>query len=318
MTSSEHTTTGQTASNSWCSRESVDRGMDIIGFASKDFLVAVEIAAPWPRNILAAKDCPVALVTMTREWAKSGRRFAAYGVVPPVELQKPGWRWVLLVRRHDFGFVRHAFHVPQDRVDSFLGQVMREPDRCSELYDWSVQLEPVDVLLCTHEDRDRCCGKFGRELLNDISERAIQGVNFWQCSHIGGHMYAPTAITLPDLRCWGYLDVDTLSAILARRSFAEVVRCYRGWGFLDSVPEQIAERDLLIRYGWDWLEQISAHLPLSCEKKKDGSFVIVALAENSQHHRWEIALAGSIKSRSSCREDSESDHRQYCIVRYSS
>jgi hypothetical protein len=66
-------------------------------------------------------------------------------------------------------------------------------------------------LVCTHGARDRCCAKWGVELWQALCERAGQRV--WQCSHLGGHRFAPTALALPSGLVWGRLSIDELQPL---------------------------------------------------------------------------------------------------------
>ncbi|MEL6604928.1 MAG: sucrase ferredoxin [Cyanobacteria bacterium J06614_10] len=60
-----------------------------------------------------------------------------------------------------------------------------------------------DILVCTHGMRDKCCARFGQPLFREARHLSEQGqlpnTRIWQASHIGGHRFAPTAITLPDV-----------------------------------------------------------------------------------------------------------------------
>ena len=52
------------------------------------------------------------------------------------------------------------------------------------------------VLICTHGRRDRCCAKFGIPVYEAL--KAELGDAVWQTTHLGGHRFAPTLLTLPD------------------------------------------------------------------------------------------------------------------------
>lgn len=71
-------------------------------------------------------------------------------------------------------------------------------------------------LVCTHGARDRCCAKWGVGLWEALRKR--EGEQVWQCSHLGGHRFAPTALALPSGLLWGRLaleDVGPLCSELA-------------------------------------------------------------------------------------------------------
>jgi hypothetical protein len=65
--------------------------------------------------------------------------------------------------------------------------------------------EPM-LLVCTNGRRDPCCSVAGRALADRLSAAAPQAV--WECSHLGGHRFAPTALSLPSGYVYGRLTVD--------------------------------------------------------------------------------------------------------------
>ena len=53
-------------------------------------------------------------------------------------------------------------------------------------------------LVCTHGRRDACCSRLGIPIFHGLD--AVAGKeHVWQCSHTGGHRFAPNVIVLP----WG-------------------------------------------------------------------------------------------------------------------
>ncbi|MGI9002998.1 MAG: sucrase ferredoxin [Pseudonocardia sp.] len=70
------------------------------------------------------------------------------------------------------------------------------------------------LLVCTHGRRDRCCALDGRALALALAAAGEPGV--WECSHLGGHRFAPTALVLPTGYLYGRLDVT--SAITVRKA----------------------------------------------------------------------------------------------------
>lgn len=56
---------------------------------------------------------------------------------------------------------------------------------------------PPVVLVCTHGQRDSCCGRRGFPLYDAL--RTHESLDVWQCSHIGGDRFAANAVVLP----WG-------------------------------------------------------------------------------------------------------------------
>jgi hypothetical protein len=105
-------------------------------------------------------------------------------------------------------------------------------------------------LVCTHGTRDRCCAKWGMPVFEALRQRDPTRV--WQCSHLGGHRFAPTFLTLPDGLMWGRFDLaklDDLIAALAHGRLAALDHlrgrcCY-------SRPVQVAEIAVRAELGLD-------------------------------------------------------------------
>jgi hypothetical protein len=83
--------------------------------------------------------------------------------------------------------------------------------------------EPVRdplLLVCTHGRRDRCCAVDGRALAAAVVATGERDV--WECSHLGGHRFAPTALVLPTGYLYGRLDPATAVAALKAAAAGEV------------------------------------------------------------------------------------------------
>ncbi len=65
--------------------------------------------------------------------------------------------------------------------------------------------DPV-LLVCTNAKRDVCCAVRGRPLAADAAE-ALPGL-VWECSHTGGHRFAPTGVLLPHGQTLGRLTLE--------------------------------------------------------------------------------------------------------------
>jgi hypothetical protein len=57
------------------------------------------------------------------------------------------------------------------------------------------------LLVCTNARRDRCCALLGRPLAAELAAHPNTGTAVWETSHLSGHRFAPTYLSLPD----GYL-----------------------------------------------------------------------------------------------------------------
>jgi hypothetical protein len=72
------------------------------------------------------------------------------------------------------------------------------------------------ILVCANGRRDPCCSKFGLPIFRELE--ALERVDAWQCSHIGGHRFAPNLLILPH---------GLLYARLGTQSAREVIEAYQ-------------------------------------------------------------------------------------------
>lgn len=68
------------------------------------------------------------------------------------------------------------------------------------------------VLVCTHGVRDACCAVRGRPIVATLAKVFPDEV--WECTHLGGHRFSGTLLSLPDGTCLGRLDPDTAATTL--------------------------------------------------------------------------------------------------------
>jgi len=80
---------------------------------------------------------------------------------------------------------------------------------------------PVPVLLvCTNSRRDICCALRGRPVALECSEQRPSRV--WECSHTGGHRFAPTGVLLPNGQTFARLSETSAVAAVDASSRGEV------------------------------------------------------------------------------------------------
>ncbi|WP_405167928.1 sucrase ferredoxin [Nocardia sp. NBC_01499] len=73
------------------------------------------------------------------------------------------------------------------------------------------------VLVCAHGKRDQCCALLGRPIAAALATKYPGQV--WECSHTGGHRFAPALVLLPSGLTYGRLDATTAEEMVeaARR-----------------------------------------------------------------------------------------------------
>jgi len=66
------------------------------------------------------------------------------------------------------------------------------------------------TLICCHAARDACCALHGRALYDALLAHASaeESSLIWQCSHLGGHRFAPTMLTLANGMSYGRVSLS--------------------------------------------------------------------------------------------------------------
>jgi hypothetical protein len=91
------------------------------------------------------------------------------------------------------------------------------------------------LLVCTNARRDQCCALRGRPVAAALS--VLRPGRVWESSHLGGHRFAPSILSLPDGFVYGGQEAMTLT-----------VGASRGRSHL-SRPAQAAELAVLVARG---------------------------------------------------------------------
>lgn len=122
------------------------------------------------------------------------------------------------------------------------------------------------VLVCTQGTRDACCAVRGRPIVASLARRWPDSV--WECTHLGGHRFSGTLLTLPDGACYGYLDTDMASEVVGAHLDGRVAAAHLR-GVSRWEPEvQAAIAAVLREHGPGGLEDA---VPVGLEKVDDGT-----------------------------------------------
>ncbi len=109
-------------------------------------------------------------------------------------------------------------------------------------------------LVCTNGKRDRCCARVGVTLYQALADRVGDAV--WQCTHLGGHRFAPTLVTLPDGTFYGRLAPADVNSFVRSQELGEFYLSHlRGRCCFDKVAQAAEqflhqETGLLTRSGY--------------------------------------------------------------------
>ncbi|MFT3862250.1 sucrase ferredoxin [Micropruina sp.] len=87
-----------------------------------------------------------------------------------------------------------------------------DPDALAGAIDWLERLDEGVLLVCANAKRDLCCAVRGRPIALE-ADRAAPG-RVWECTHTGGHRFAPTGLVLPSGQSLARLTPDVALAAL--------------------------------------------------------------------------------------------------------
>lgn len=181
-----------------CSVASLDRGESMVGTApvARRWLM-IEVTRAWEAQPLETPPFTDAQRTMLEEAerAHNGR--------------------VVLVRRPGRGSDRDLGR--WWAVDTVTGHQIEGQWTCANDLDaaaaslgsplsMSTEHAAPAILVCTHGTRDVCCAIDGRQLARALGQAFPDDV--WECTHLGGHRFAPTFALLPDGAVYGRVRLE--------------------------------------------------------------------------------------------------------------
>lgn len=98
------------------------------------------------------------------------------------------------------------------------------------------------ILVCTNGKRDVCCALHGVALLRALAAANVPGL--WETTHLGGHRFAPTLLTLPDGVNYGRIHPQDVPQFLTHQQNRTLwLEKLRGRVCYEPV-EQVAEQYL--------------------------------------------------------------------------
>lgn len=175
----------------FCSDSARARGDDNMATATRiDVWILVELPCTWGRSPLTDASLPAPVqATLTRAIAEIPRTRVVF-IRRRLE-ERTGCR-VYIARSAPTTWTI-AMDLPS--LDDVAGLPLHALAHGRPRTDEPTPM-PV-VLVCTHGQRDSCCGRRGFPLYDAL--RTCESLDVWQCSHIGGDRFAANAVVLP----WG-------------------------------------------------------------------------------------------------------------------
>ncbi|MGJ3251640.1 MAG: sucrase ferredoxin [Elainellaceae cyanobacterium] len=247
-----------------CCEVSKANGEDPIGSAVKyDQFLFIEFPEPWFKNFVYEHPQLGVIHKMAKALRQEKGTSARVMAIAPDYDANPSQTRILHYQRPSGRFAqfeKQEFIIPQEELIPLAKALLEQPDEMSQFDPYRQQTSHFrDMMICTHGSYDLACGRFGypiyRKLRKDYTNLPLR---IWRCTHIGGHQFAPTLLDMPEGCYWGHLEPEILDLLIHRQgSVSELRAFYRGWAGL-AWAEQIAEREIWIKEGWDWLNYLKS------------------------------------------------------------
>lgn len=83
------------------------------------------------------------------------------------------------------------------------------------------------ALICTHGSYDKCCGKYGVPVYNEL--KGNEKLVVWKTTHVGSHRFSANMVMLPEGVYYGRVSTDNLNEIIKSHLREEIyLDCFRG------------------------------------------------------------------------------------------
>jgi hypothetical protein len=141
------------------------------------------------------------------------------------------------------------------------------------------------VLVCAHGKRDQCCALLGRPIAAGLAAEYPGRV--WECSHTGGHRFAPAVVLLPSGLTYGRLDAaGAVAAVEAARNGAVSMTGLRGRSCYKPI-EQVAE--LAVREQLSaGVDDLTVHIEPDATTTPDATLAGTAVVTHHDGRRWQV------------------------------
>ncbi len=249
--------------------------------------LCVEDPGPWGRDVLGDA---VLGPEVTAELAV--RTKAAQ--VRPTLIRRPGRReftgarTVLLASSRPTGSWCERLEItdPRELLDIDLSLLAGPPPGIG------VRVDDPLVLVCAHGKRDQCCALLGRPIAAGLAAEHPDLV--WECSHTGGHRFAPAVVLLPTGLTYGRVDAAAAARAVEAAMAGEVAPIgLRGRSCYGPVAQaaEIAVREVAAAGAEDLVvdlepDEPDTDLPLPV----DATLAGVAVVTHRDGRRWQVRV----------------------------
>lgn len=217
-----------------------------------DEIIVVDVALPWPKPVWGKQpfDQVPAWVASA---AATGRKVRVMAAVPDHDPRSRS-RLVVHSRSGNSGlFVAVSHQTAVGSLPDLVRRLLVDGLHASPETVSGDPAQSTELLVCTQGSHDICCGTRGTTFVAEIGSLS-RGLSVRRVSHMGGHRFAPTVLTLPDGRMWGLLEAEQMLGIVERSLAPSAVAGFcRGWTGAEQGPAQMAERAVFASVDdWAW------------------------------------------------------------------
>jgi len=262
----------------YCSMFSLEQAEDISGTApSWERMLIFTLDTPWASKIEASRYFPENVrLLMNNQDTMNGLRIQC--IVPDSRYVKEGISKVLYYQKvinngYFSGYYKYELDVLSDELNLLIPDLIN-----GNFYKKSVPsvLQTRDLFICTHGNRDACCGSFGFVIYDKLRKMLQNNSNIrvWRISHLGGHKFAPNMLDMPQGRIWSrFTESEALMIVRSTMDLNMIDKCYRGLIGIDSPFGQVLEKQLFGHYGSEWTEKLFKATIVSESENKESAFV---------------------------------------------
>ena len=294
--------------------------------------IVIELPPPWSAKIEESKHFDESLTIYINELNQTGHNIRLQCILPDEQYSIPGMRRVMLFTKDpEFLLAAHRLEylVPEAFLTDLCKSLIKSAQQAEKYSRFKQNTESVrDILICTHGNRDRCCGSIAVPLYNQLRRKYTQSpdlmnsIRIWRTSHTGGHRFAPTLIDLPQARYWAYVDETTIDSIIDKSGpIIKLNKNYRGCSMVSSIQEQNVEKKLLFDLGWIWIDSKKHISTVNASKENDTHLIDVFYLEpkmnSKQNFQFLIQYAKSIATMNCMKEGNKGLNKKYHVIKNS-
>lgn len=199
--------TPQPAPDFYCTDWSLAIDEPLVGTAvSSKVWLFLEVNQPWTAKATSDNNLPVPVQNWLVE--QGGVVNGRLQFIKQPRGERTGWAFFVAcladtgsrVYRFDLTHYEELFALDLPAI--VAGEARFEANRTTEPH----------MLVCTNGKRDVCCALHGVALLRALAAANVPGL--WETTHLGGHRFAPTLLTLPDGVNYGRIQPEDVPQLL--------------------------------------------------------------------------------------------------------